>query len=64
MFIRYWSVKFIIERIPLESRKKKKFDFNFQTWKTQKAQKQLSPMKVISTAKDPANYEGRQVKKH
>ena len=30
----------------------------------QKAQKQLSPMKVISTAKHPTNYEGRQFEKH
>ena len=44
--------------------KKNNFDFNFQTWKTKKVQKRLSPMKVVSTAKDPANYEGRQVGKH
>ena len=62
MFIRYCSVKFIIERIPLESRKKK--DFSFQTWKTKKSQKQLSTTKVISAAKDPANYEDRQVEKY
>ena len=64
LFVHYCSVRFIVERIPLESRKKNNFDFNFQSWKTKKAQKQLSPMKVISTAKDPANYEGRQLEKH
>ena len=30
----------------------------------QKTQKQLLPMKVISTAKHPANYEGHQFEKH
>ena len=46
------------------NREKKQFRFNFQSWKTRKAQKQLSPLIVISTAKDPANYEDRQVEKH
>ena len=53
----------MIEQIPLESRKKK-FDFSFQTWKTKKSQKQLSTTKVILAAKDPANYEDRQVEKY
>ena len=44
--------------------KKNSFDFNFQTWKNKKSQKQLSTTKVISTAKDPANYEIRQVEKY
>ena len=48
----------------IEKKNKNNFNFNFQSWKTKKAQKQLSPMKVISNTKYSANYEGRQVEKH
>ena len=48
----------------MELRKKKIFDLTFQTWKTIKSQKQLSATKGISNAKDPANYEDRQLEKY
>ena len=63
MFIPYCSVKFIIERIPLESRKKTILILTFKQ-KIKKSQKQLSTTKVLSTAKDPANYDDRQVEKY
>ena len=48
----------------MELRKKNNFDLTFQTWKTIKSQKQLSATKGISNAKDPANYEDRQLEKY
>ena len=44
--------------------KKNNFDFNIQTWKNKKSQKQLSTTNVLSTANDPANYENWQVEKY
>ena len=48
-------------------KRKNNFDFNVQIWKKNKMQnnlKQVSLMKVNLIAKDPSNYETREVEKH
>ena len=64
MFVHCCLVKFITEQIPLELQRKTTLNFIFKDGKQKKNQKFLKQMSFKTLAKDPSNYEGREVEKN